>query len=97
METYGSGNAPTSQWFIQELKLAIEREILILNVSQCPGGKVSQGKYATSKQLDEIGVLSGGDITTEAAITKLMFLIGDSKSYLELKKRIVNPICGEMS
>ena len=97
LETYGSGNTPTDKWFLEELKEAINRDVLILNVSQCPGGKVMQGRYETSKELEQIGVLSGGDITTEAAITKLMFLLANCESYSEIEQSIVTPICGEMS
>lgn len=77
IETYGSGNAPTLPWLLTELKTAIARGVLILNVSQCPGGRVLQGRYETSKQLERIGVISGADMTTEAAVTKLMLLIGE--------------------
>jgi len=77
IETYGSGNAPTVPWLIEELKMAIDRGVILLNVSQCPGGRVLQGRYETSKQLQQIGVISGADMTTEAAVTKLMLLIGE--------------------
>jgi L-asparaginase len=77
IETYGSGNAPTLSWLLEELKGAIERGVVVLNVSQCPGGRVLQGRYETSKRLQQIGVISGADMTTEAAITKLMLLIGE--------------------
>ncbi|WP_333820684.1 asparaginase [Ohtaekwangia sp.] len=77
LETYGSGNAPTFPWLIEELKKAIERDIIIVNVSQCPGGRVLQGRYETSKKLQQIGVISGADMTTEAAVAKLMLLLGE--------------------
>lgn len=77
IETYGSGNAPTADWLIHELAAAIERGVLLLNVSQCPGGRVLPGRYETSRRLQQIGVISGADMTSEAAVTKLMLLIGE--------------------
>jgi L-asparaginase len=77
METYGSGNAPTLPWLTEELKRAIENGVIILNISQCPAGRVLQGRYETSKKLQQIGVIGGADMTTEAAVTKLMLLIGE--------------------
>lgn len=77
IETYGSGNAPTTPWLFEELKAAVDRGILLLNVSQCPGGRVLPGRYETSRYLQNIGVISGADMTTEAAVTKLMLLIGE--------------------
>jgi L-asparaginase len=77
LETYGSGNAPTLPWLIEELRSAIDKGIIVVNVSQCPGGRVVQGRYETSKKLQQIGVIGGADMTTEAAVTKLMILIGE--------------------
>lgn len=97
LETYGSGNAPTDEWFLKLMKEFIDKGIIIFNVSQCNGGRVSQGRYQTSQFLQEIGVVSGADITTEAAITKLMFALGLSEDIQEVKKILKRSIAGEMS
>lgn len=97
LETYGAGNAQTSEWFTSCIKKAVENEVLIYNVSQCVGGEVAQGLYATSAHLEEAGVVSGSDITIEAAITKLMFVLGSEKSYKSAINRMLRPICGELS
>ena len=75
MESIGSGNAPTSPWFLKALKDATNRGLLILNVSQCSGGSVDLGRYETSKALKDMGVISAYDMTFEAAITILMFVL----------------------
>jgi len=96
MESYGSGNAPTGDWFIDILKNAIARGIIIFNVSQCIGGKVIHGRYATSAHLQKIGVISGWNITTEAAITKLMFVLGNETDFDRISYLLSTPIRGEM-
>ena len=96
LETFGSGNAPSSSWFTALLREAIQSGIIILNISQCPGGMVTQGKYETSKALKEIGVISGGDMTTEAAVTKLMFLLGEF-GHEKAREFISKPLAGEMT
>ncbi len=97
LETFGSGNAPTNKDFIEVLRQAIERGILVVNVSQCSGGAVEQGKYETSLHLKEIGVVSGGDMTTEAALAKLMFLFGQALSLSQVKKLFGKDLRGELS
>lgn len=97
LETYGSGNATTEPWFIDLIKEAISKGLYIINVTQCAGGSVSMGQYETSSQLKSIGVISGKDITTEAAITKLMYLLGENIGQSEFKSTYETPLRGEMS
>ncbi len=96
LETYGSGNAPSTPWLIQLFKDCVDKGLIILNISQCPGGMVVQGRYETSKWLEEIGVVSGGDMTTEAAVTKLMILLGEYQ-WEKVKQLIDKPLAGELS
>lgn len=97
LETYGAGNAPTDVWFIDALKQAINKGIVIYDVTQCKGGAVDMGKYETSMQLNEIGVIGGFDITTESAISKMMYLLGQGYRGDELKKLLQLPLRGELT
>ncbi|MHA7130940.1 asparaginase [Algoriphagus namhaensis] len=97
METYGSGNSPNEAWFMDSLERGVKKGLIILNVSQCNGGRVIQGRYETSKELLNMGVISGADMTTEAAVTKLMFLLGQEKNPEEVKRRLRIPLAGEMT
>ena len=76
LETYGSGNAPSGSWFTDSVKKAIDRGVIVLNITQCLAGRVDMDAYSTGKSLKNIGVTGGGDCTTEAAVAKLFFLLG---------------------
>ena len=96
IETFGSGNAMKEPWLFTGLKNIIARGVVVLNVSQCSGGEVIQGRYESSKMFDEIGVVGGGDITSEAAVTKMMFLLGTEKNAKTVKRKLQQPLVGEM-
>lgn len=98
VETYGSGNAPTDQWFISALDEAIRRGVIVMNVTQCKAGAVKMRQYAASCDMDRIGVVGAGDITIEAAITKLMYLLGtfpDDKDHVRM--RLSQSLRGEIT
>lgn len=97
LETYGSGNAPTSPWFINAIKKAIDKGVIVLNVTQCKAGSVVMGHYEASMELLNIGVVSGGDITTEAALTKLMFVLANYNSKEERIRMLNSDMRGEIT
>jgi L-asparaginase len=97
LETYGTGNTTTEKWFIDVLDHTIKRGVQIINVTQCSGGSVIMGQYETSTQLKSIGVISGKDITTEAAIAKLMYMLGENISDKTFKTIFETSLRGEIS
>ncbi|MCI2108414.1 MAG: type I asparaginase [Bacteroidales bacterium] len=97
LETYGSGNAPSKQWFTDIIREASGMGKIIMNVTQCLSGTVDMSIYATGKALKELGVISGQDITTEGALGKLFYLMGKSKDNECVKKRLGENLQGEIS
>ncbi len=97
LETYGAGNAPTTDWFLNLIENGIKNGLHIVNVTQCSGGSVRMGDYETSTALKKTGVISGNDITTEAAITKMMFLLGQNNRSENFKQLFEKSIRGEMT
>lgn len=96
LETYGAGNAPTNDWMLNKLKISIKKGLHIVNVTQCSGGSVLMGQYETSEALKEMQIINGKDITTEAAITKLMYLLGSNISPKLFKTIFETSLRGEM-
>jgi L-asparaginase len=96
LETYGAGNAPTEEWFLSLLHNAIARGLHIVNVTQCSIGSVSMGHYETSTTMKKLGIISGKDITTEGAITKLMYLLGQNIAQDDFKSVFETSLRGEM-
>lgn len=96
LETYGSGNAPRIPWFIRLLEEALRNGLVVVNVSQCAEGFVEQGRYKTSQDLARIGVTGGADMTTEAALAKLMHLLGKELTIEEVRRQMVADLRGEL-
>ena len=97
LETFGSGNAMTDQKFLKLISGAVAKGLIVLNVSQCMGGRVLQGRYETSKGLLDAGVISGKDITMEAAITKLMYLLEKQVKPDIIKVQLSQSLKGEIT
>ena len=97
METFGSGNAPLDDWFLESIQKAVEQGIVIVNVTQCRAGSVEMHRYETGQKLLDMGVVSGYDSTTESAVTKLMFLFGHGLTPEEVKEHMNCSLIGEIT
>ena len=97
LKTYGAGNAPTARWFTDAIRQAVERGIVIINVTQCVNGSVHAKRYVAGDRLAATGVISGHDITSEAAMTKLMYLFGLGLNHHQVRQYIEQDICGEIT
>lgn len=97
IKSFGAGNAPTSDWFIESIRTAIDQGIQIVNVSQCHEGRVEMGKYQTSLELERMGVISGRDLTTESALTKMMYLLGRRLPVETFRSLFQTSLRGEIS
>lgn len=97
MRSFGSGNAPQKPWLMRLLKDATQRGVTVVNISQCVAGFVKMGRYDTGFQLQDAGVVSGGDSTVESAITKLMFLQAHCKDVRAIRSLMGRSICGEIT
>lgn len=97
IETFGGGNAPNYEWFTRKIATAVKKGIIVVNVTQCNSGHVDMRKYQTGLELYMAGVISGYDITTEAAVTKLMYLLGQGCTYDEIVKHMNESLRGEIS
>jgi L-asparaginase len=97
LETFGSGNAPSAEWLLNGLQQSIQNGLIIVNITQCSAGRVELGRYETSTGLERIGVLSGQDMTTEAAVAKLMFLLAVHRDPESVKTKMGIPLAGELT
>ncbi len=97
METFGAGNTTTAKWFLDKLRNAILNDKIILDISQCKVGSVEMGRYQTSSELKKMGVINGYDLTFEAAVTKLMYLLGRNYPKDRLLRRLSTSLRGELT
>lgn len=97
LETYGSGNAPSGKWFTDCIREAVEKGLIVLNITQCQAGRVDMDTYSTGKSLKNIGVIGGSDCTTETAVAKLFFLLGQYPDNKDVTYFLKKNIKGELT
>lgn len=97
LKTYGAGNSSREKWFFDAIKEAVDRGLVVINITQCPNGEVVPHRYMTGLELAQTGVVPGHDLTSEAAITKLMYLLGRGLKTNDVRHYMECNLCGEMS
>ncbi|MCH5224781.1 MAG: asparaginase [Muribaculaceae bacterium] len=97
LRTFGAGNAPRDRWFSEAIRDAVGKGLIVINITQCPNGEVAPYRYTTGLDLAQSGVVPGHDLTTEAALTKVMYLLGRGLKTEEVKHYMQCNLCGEMS
>lgn len=97
LETYGSGNSTTEPWFLESIRDAVKHGKVVLNITQCLTGKVDMTKYENGQKLMEAGVMNGYDLTTEAGLTKLMFLLGIKTDNEQVRLCLNKSLRGEIN
>lgn len=97
MKSYGMGNSPGQPWLLETLREAVDRGVVIVNITQCASGTVIMDRYLSGSRLLEAGIIPGHDMTTEAAVTKLMFLLGHEKETEQVKLRMAQSVAGEVT
>ncbi|MBR1788605.1 MAG: type I asparaginase [Bacteroidaceae bacterium] len=97
LRTYGSGNAPQQPWLLNALRNATDDGKVVVNITQCDAGAVEMGLYETGNQLLRAGVVSGGDMTVECAVTKLMYLLAQGLPPDEVRRLMAHSLAGEVT
>ncbi len=97
LRTFGAGNGPCNAWFLDAIRKTVERGVIIVNVTQCSNGSVLPSRYETGQKLASSGLIPGHDMTTEAAIAKMMYLLGSDLTPDQVKKGMVTSLRGELS